>query len=1111
LVLAALAAPAHAAETEILTGPVPEVVQSFEETLARYRARVAEIEAGTIAAVQAQKAEQLAVLTSSYDLHLAKLDDQLVERRRLAVKKFEEFLVRYEDLAWGSDVRLRLAELLFQDAQENWRVETNTYDAAIEAAGDDLDRLAMVEEMGEPSIELGRVVELLQRIIKDNRDLPRDQQYELLDVAYYMLAFCHSDENSDMYDRGVARATFRELVQVRGDSEYADAAHLLLGNYAFEDNDLPAAIAEFEAVLARGPERKHYSAAKYQLAWARYKRNEYDQSTALFVELLDESEAGVLRGRRPSDYANDAITYLALSLSDQADREGVTPVQRATSFFAGLGADRSYEWDVLRSLGESLVRYDRAGDAIEVYQEMLSRPEFALRPENPDFQAEVVRLLSRGYYADLKAAGEARIQMASKFGEGSEWWNANRGNPEAQAKARKYVESLLLEVAQEVKIRAGESGDPATFALAADKYREYLDKFPISDNYFANQFQLADALYQAQRLEESVVEYADLVKNERFHPYGDISTYQLFRARQQIMIDTVGPPDKPNEKAEIERTYTSVGGVEMTVYHLEDAQRAFIEASDAVLARTYGEAVEGMEVKGLVEGNRAKLMYLPAQILFYANRYDEARPRLQDIINKHPRTDEAAWAANLLLTTFINEKDASEVRRWSRDLYTMRLGATASEVELRAEQFRGTLEKATFEIGFTAARAGDHEAAAAAYLSFIEEFPGSANIPVALLNAASSYGQVGRTADANKIYERFIQEYPEHPEAKQFFYIIAGNYEATFQLDRSIEIYAEMVERFPDYERAPDAQYMIAFLKEGIGDKLGAAQGYETYAKKYPDASDRETVHFRAGRLYEEVDPERAIRFYRSYLSQYGVSNPDHAIGAQYRIAQLLKAQGKGRESSLALDEVVALFDRVADAGSPVGPEARDQAAEAAFRVLQSRHDKLVATQLTKNEVKDAELLTNALPADVDKFAVEVKAFGGRYLSFEYTSAAFYLLGSAQAAYARLGLSMEPPANFVDEDRDAYWEFLEEQFFPLFYQVEEQAVGTLEQVVRLGKDQGRHSVWIDRSYELLNRIKPENFPAAKRTLPGSDEIVSVPQLVPVVPSASPTPAPGGAP
>jgi hypothetical protein len=305
---------------------------------------------------------------------------------------------------------------------------------------------------------------------------------------------------------------------------------------------------------------------------------------------------------------------------------------------------------------------------------------------------------------------------------------------------------------------------------------------------------------------------------------------------------------------------------------------------------------------------------------------------------------------------------------------------------------------------------------------------------------------------------------------------------------------------------------MVAFLKEGIGDKVGAAQGYETYAKKYPTLSDREAVHFRAGALYEQVDAERAIRFYRGYLAQYDLTAPDHAIKAQYRISKLLASQGKPREASAALDELVGMFDEVVGAGKPLDPSSRDMVAESAFRELQARYDKIAATQLSRNEQKDTLLLTSTLRAEVDKFTADTQTFTSKYLSFEYTTAAGYLAASAQAAYAKLGLSFEPPAIFQDEERDQYIQLLEEKFYPLFYPIEDAAVSTYESVIALGKDSGRHSVWIDRTYEALNRLRPEKYPAARRTLDGSVDVRVPPMLVPI--SASPSPAvppAGGAP
>lgn len=1094
----ALVAPAFAGDVERLTGPVPAEDAAFQAALQRFADRAAMLEAHAEDQLLLQRDQSLARLRGDYDVEIARLEAVRRDQRAEAMRRFEGFLQRYDGLTYAHDVRLRLAELYYQDAQEDWISSTEAYNRAMGEAGDDLDRLAELEEQGEPEIDLSPVVRLLDRVIKDNVGLSRDQQFDLLDVAYYMLGFCYAEPSSAQFDRAKAAATFRQLVSARPDSDYADSAHLILGNYAFDENRFADSIPEFQAVIAQGPERRLYLGATYQLAWARYKLNEYDEALKLFTQILDASVRGEADGRRRSDYAGDSVVYVALSLSDQADQQNVSPLERARAFFAGLpGGERTYEWEVYKEMAESLVRYSRQIDAVEVYTWLQQEPRFAMRSENPDFQNTVVKLLSRGYGADLKAAGEARLQMTRAYGEGSPWWTANTENPDAQARARRYIESSLLEVAKEVKVRAQEGSEPALYSAAADKYREYLDKFPMSDDYFANQFQLADALFQGLRYREAIKEYEDLIRNERFHPYGDISVFMAFRSWDELLRSEIGSPDQRYANAKQERAYTSVGGVEMPVYALEDTQRAFISAADRVLQRTFGPPVEEIDTRAAVEKSRVKIEYLIAQILYFANRYDEARPRLQAVIEKYPSTDDAAWAANMLLNSYINEKDTAQVRRWSREFATRRLGATASLSAEKGKFFQDALEKSTFDIGLQASAAGDHAGAAEAFLAFAAEFPKSPNVPIALMNAASNFDRAGQVVDANRIYERFITEFPDHPDAKPYYFNIASNYEATYDLEKAVRIYGELVKRFPTYERSPDALYMVGFLKEGLGDKLGAAQTYEAYAKNYPDTSDREEVVFRAGRLYEQVDEERALRFYRSYLQQFGTANADHAIAAQARIGELLRREGKDREASAAFDEVIRLFDRLVAAGTTVGPEGRDSAAAAAFRPLKARHDKILAYKLSGNEEKDAKLVLETLKDEVNGFQADATAYATKYLSFEYTIAAVYLTGSAQYAWSKLGLSIEPPKGLDEVDRDAYWELLEEQFFPLFYQVEESSVATLQQAVTLARDTGRHCAWVDQAQDLLNRIKPEAFPAAKRTLRGEVGDRALPELKPI--------------
>lgn len=1100
LVCALLVAPTTRAEepaSDRATGLVAAEVSAVQETLQRFQDRVREFHQDTVEMVQREQRDQLARKTRLQDEALARLDGEEKRRRELAIAQFEGFLRTYPSIEYASDVRLRLAELVFKTAEERWLVDTKVYFDAIEAAGDDLDLLAELEDKGEPQIDLSQVIALMQRIIDDNRGRPVAEQFALLDVAYHMLGFCYEAPNSMQQSRDKAEATFQELVRVRPNSDYSDAAHILLGKYAFDDVEYARSIPEFQAVLDRGAEFRYYDFAMYQLAWARYKLNEYDEAMRLFVQILDLSEVAERDTGRASLYAQEAVEYLALSILDQADEKSVTPLVRFNDFFASLGAPRKYRWDVASKLARALDSYDRAEEAVEVFQFLQTDPEFRLRPENPNFQAEIVKLLSRGYAADLKKAGEARLVLTERYGEGSEWWLANRNDPEALATARQYIESSLLEVALEVKVRAQESGDPAAYSLAADKYREYLDKFPISDNYFLNQMQLADALYNAKRFDEAVVEYEQLLRYDRFHPLGDLSALFVFRCREQLLRNAVGNLDARVPTAEIERTYTSVGGSEITVYQLEDVQRAFIVGADLILNRTYGPPYEGYDIAGRVDALRPKVIYLAAQQLYYANRFDEARPRLEELILKYPTTDEAAYAANLLLNSYIAENDSPNIRKWSRAFATMRLGASEALAAEKGRQFQDTLEKATYQVGADASARGDYLAAAEAYLAFVQEFPKSNNVPDALLSAAFNYDRLGRSVDANQLYERFVREFPSHPDARQFYYSIASNYEATFQLEKAIGFYEQLVQRFPDYKDSPDALYMVAFLKEGMGDHLGAARGYERYASQYPAVSDREAVYFRAGAMYELVGSDAALKFYQDYLRQFGISVPDHAIEAQAAIARLYKGAGRSREAAKASQSIVEVFDRVVAAGGTLSERSHDLAAAAAFGEVMAAYEAFIAKKLSRDEKKDADLLLTQMPKEAAEFDARVAAFMNKYLSFEYITACIYLQGAARAFYGKLGLSMEPPPGTPEDMMDAYWELLMEQVFPQFEAVEVQAIQKYEAVLALAKQQRRHGVWVDKAQAGLNDLRPGDYPAVKTPIAGAVNVEQPAVLVPV--------------
>jgi hypothetical protein len=288
--------------------------------------------------------------------------------------------------------------------------------------------------------------------------------------------------------------------------------------------------------------------------------------------------------------------------------------------------------------------------------------------------------------------------------------------------------------------------------------------------------------------------------------------------------------------------------------------------------------------------------------------------------------------------------------------------------------------------------------------------------------------------------------------------------------------------------------YYAPFLKIGLGDHAGAAKGFENYAKRFPDQSDKEKVYYRAGGQWEEVGPRQAFKFYNGYLRTYGDENPEHMIEAMYAIAEIYQEQGNNRAYEKQMAAILVAFDEQVAKEAELGPNARHYAAMQAFKVVQAAYDEYVKDELTRDDEKDAVLLNDTKPAGIKEFKDLSDAFVSKYSDFEYATAAIFLQGMTLFYYADLGLAVEPPAGLTEDEEWAFLDILEGQFYPKFYEVEEAGFEHMNQLLELAKNQKKHSVWIDKAYTVLNKRRPSDFPAIKDELMGGVDS-SVPHVV----------------
>jgi tetratricopeptide (TPR) repeat protein/TolA-binding protein len=656
------------------------------------------------------------------------------------------------------------------------------------------------------------------------------------------------------------------------------------------------------------------------------------------------------------------------------------------------------------------------------------------------------------------------------------------------------AETSMAQVAIEYRLKADEVRQTgadqtemvAAYIVAADKLSEYLDKFPTSDDHYQMQFYYADTLYKAEKFRESAGQFKDLLRTEDSHEFGDQSMFLHFWAWERVLNAEYGGTDILLDSAQTERIYLGpTGKTEVTVYKLSEAHEEFITAADMALAREWKDPKEegGTEFGAAMDDARPKVMYLTAQILFYHNRYEEARPRLLNLINRFRQTDEASYAASLLIDTYQKEGDWANVRAYTQEFITYPVGDGPGG-------FSNVLEGSTFKIAYEMTEdamaleaEGKHEEAslhregvAEAFLRFIEEFGEESEYSkAALYNAAFNYQIAGKAERANELFEAYLNKYPNDELSKPLYFQIAANYESTFELEKAVGYYELLAKEFPYGVDSGNALYNAAFLKNGLGDHLGAAETFERYATQAPfsESEDRESVHFKAGEQYELVDAESALRFYRNYLDSYGIENPSHALEAQYKIAQFYKGQNK-RQYEREVDKIIEIFDDVIVAGKEPGAVGRHYAAESAFRDVEEAYQDVVDDPLTKDEAKDAVLLNETKPEELLHFEDLAMNFTKKYKDFEYSTLALYYRGMTYLYLADLGLDLEPT--------------------PKFYRFEEKGIHLLVELIDAARAQKKHPPSITRAQNALNERDPRMYPVEKLEIRGGVKIAVIDAL-----------------
>lgn len=1063
--LLGLAGPVRAADA-----PSAEETQAFRDTLDRYRARGAELIDEVRQAVDNREAEERQRIATTFGGVAKRLESDDDTLRRETEKHIEAFLQKYPETEHTPDMMFRLADLYFEESELQFSSENDAWNQLEARAAEDPNVV-----LPEPPLkDYTRPIGLYRQIIE------RYPGYENLADTYYMLAWCYSASNARQHDPEQARAVNEALVARFPGTPFSNDANMRLGEYWFDKPgpratptvNIPTAIGYYQAVLADGPKGRNYDEAVYKLGWSYYKLNDYDRALQYLVQLLDYSDQQLAETGKVSNMRPEAVEYLAISYADLADRQGKRPIDVAQAHLAKIG-EHDWEHDVVERLAEILLVQAKFDDAIETFRFLQDR--WPLDPKNPVYQNKIAITYATMPLPDDAKSAAALAVLSERYAEGTKWYEANKGNPEAIAQARRFIEESLATVAVEVLLRAQSSGQPQDYLAAAKKFREFLDQFPLAAQNDEYEWYYALALFGGQDWEGAEDAYAAILKNER-SPYREGARFQIMKCREAVVTETLGGFDKLPEGATPERTVTTAFNKEVKVYTLEPGYKRFVEAADDLSDREFTDP----QWRDALNKDRAALLYIPGQVYYLHGQYDEARARFQRLIDRFPNTDEALYASSLYVNSLTAEGNLQGVRAAITKFEAMNLGSTKALKDRILGEITDIREQAAFALAFDLIEKGDRAGAADSFVQFMKDYPTSKFKKEALYNAANNYALSGEATKAITLFEQYVKENPTDERSKALYFRIAETYSSTLDLEKSISYYDQLVKLFPDYGDAPSALYNAAFLRVGLGDHAAAARTYETYATKYPEQADAEDAFWRAGAQWAQVGENEALDFYTRYTQRYPSANPSHLVEAWYRIAKIQEKRRNTRGAQAAWASLQQVY--LANAGGNVSDDARALAAEGALADLLRAFEAFKVVKWTTSEQKNVDILLKTKAEErkaLDDRAVQLIA---TYRDYDTAAAALYIQGMSYFVYADMAYDIPPPKGLSEDELILYRDQIDQKIrFP----AEDRGKTALTTALEKAKTEKRWSEWNGKALTELHERYPQSFPSERQEVRGT--------------------------
>ena len=749
------------------------------------------------------------------------------------IDEHESLLKRYPKGEFAATIMFQLAELYEQKSSLVFQKEMAAYEQELVK----YDNGEIDQEPVTPRITLRETMEYCYRLL---REFP---QIDFKDKVLYKLAMAHLQEGNQIK----AKSFFEEIINKYPQSAINLESHFRLGEYYFDRRDFNNAIIHYRFLLGKW-DNPYFDMALYKLGWSYYNINEYPDAISTFIYLLEdmnlvERTNSQILSKNKTDLRTEAIQYIASCFTEYGG-------PAAAKDFLQSRKDKDYSLPILLDIAELYQKRSYYPEAIEAYETLLELYPFY--EEAPEIYQRIVE----NYEFDdrIDEAIKAREKIIKKFGPGGEW-TTHFTEGELYSRAIKIAKENLIYLGKYYQAEAQKSDRVRDYRLAIDKYQEFLDKFPKSEEAATINYYLAECYYNSGDYANAATSYFDVVTkydSSRFRQEAAfnriLSYYQLTGIDQSIDSVTIYIDEFLGTDEILTVSVSHQSEIDL-LRACNDFVLMFPDSKwiDQVLLK-YGETLHELSAyipavkvyKKIVEMGPDKPYHLLAamnlaQSYFDGGHYEQAEVWFKTIIENFPdSTRYIEKAQKLAISSRFKIAEARSAEGKAEEAATI-LSKIADDADDPKFQVR-----ALFEAGNQYQKAGEPTLAALAFEELAKKFPNEELADEALYKAAAIRESGEEWSLAAADYLRLVDTHPGSKFAMRALKNAAQCYETIEDWYAAQTVYKRFAETFTD---SPDDVIECLFKTGEMAYKAGnfteASDQFKMTLAKFNEYEDK--------------------------------------------------------------------------------------------------------------------------------------------------------------------------------------------------------------------------------------------------------------------------------